>query len=61
MNDADKVVSKFKNLFGDVPTKPSFVPREISETTKALIALGLRPTVEAKPHTIAGLVKAVQS
>ena len=30
------------------------------ETTKALVALGLKPTVEAKPHTIDGLVKAVQ-
>jgi uroporphyrinogen III methyltransferase/synthase len=31
------------------------------ETTKALLALGLKPTVEAKAHTIAGLVQAVQS
>lgn len=31
------------------------------ETTKALVALGLKPTVEAKQHTIAGLVQAVQS
>ena len=30
------------------------------ETTKALVALGLQPTVEAKQHTIDGLVKAVQ-
>jgi uroporphyrinogen III methyltransferase/synthase len=30
------------------------------ETTKALVALGLKPTVEAKPHTIDGLVKAVR-
>jgi uroporphyrinogen III methyltransferase/synthase len=30
------------------------------ETTKALVALGLKPTVEAKQHTIDGLVKAVQ-
>ena len=29
------------------------------ETSKALGALGLQPTVESKPHTIAGLVKAV--
>ena len=29
------------------------------ETTKALTALGLKPTVEAKPHTIEGLVKAL--
>ncbi len=31
------------------------------ETTKALVALGLKPTVEAKQHTIGGLVKAIQS
>jgi uroporphyrinogen III methyltransferase/synthase len=31
------------------------------ETTKALVALGLKPTVEAKAHTIAGLVQAVQA
>jgi uroporphyrinogen III methyltransferase/synthase len=30
------------------------------ETTKAIAALGLRPTVEAKPHTIAGLVQAIE-
>jgi uroporphyrinogen III methyltransferase/synthase len=30
------------------------------ETTKALVALGLQPTVEAKQHTIDGLVRAVQ-
>jgi uroporphyrinogen III methyltransferase/synthase len=29
------------------------------ETSKALDALGLKPTVEAKPHTIEGLVKAL--
>ena len=29
------------------------------ETTKALTALGLKPTAEAKPHTIEGLVKAL--
>lgn len=29
------------------------------ETTKALTALGLKPSVEAKPHTIEGLVKAI--
>lgn len=31
------------------------------ETSKALIALGLKPTVEAKEHTIDGLVRAVES
>jgi uroporphyrinogen III methyltransferase/synthase len=31
------------------------------ETSKAIAALGLQPTVEAKPHTIEGLVKALQS
>jgi uroporphyrinogen III methyltransferase / synthase len=31
------------------------------ETTKALAALNLQPTVEAKPHTIEGLVKALTS
>ena len=31
------------------------------ETTKALVALGLKPTMEAKTHTIAGLVQAVQT
>jgi uroporphyrinogen III methyltransferase/synthase len=30
------------------------------ETTKALLALGLKPAVEAKPHTIEGLVKALE-
>jgi uroporphyrinogen III methyltransferase / synthase len=30
------------------------------ETTKAITALGLEPTAEAKPHNIAGLVKAIQ-
>ena len=30
------------------------------ETTKAIKALGLDPTVEAKPHNIAGIVKAIQ-
>ena len=29
------------------------------ETTKSLVALGLKPAVEAKPHTIEGLVKAL--
>jgi uroporphyrinogen III methyltransferase/synthase len=29
------------------------------ETTKALTALGLKPDVEAKEHTIDGLVKAL--
>jgi uroporphyrinogen III methyltransferase/synthase len=29
------------------------------ETTKTLAALGLKPTVEAKPHNIDGLVKAL--
>ncbi len=31
------------------------------ETTKAILALGLKPTIEAKPHTIEGLVKALES
>jgi len=31
------------------------------ETSKAIVALGLRPTVEAKEHTIDGLVKAIES
>jgi uroporphyrinogen III methyltransferase/synthase len=31
------------------------------ETTKALAALGLKPSVEAKEHTIDGLVKAIES
>ena len=31
------------------------------ETTKALTTLGLKPTVEAKQHTIEGLVKAVEA
>ncbi len=31
------------------------------ETTKALVALGLKPTVEARQHTIDGLIKAVQA
>lgn len=31
------------------------------ETTKALTALGLKPDVEAMPHTIEGLVQAVQT
>lgn len=30
------------------------------ETTKALTALQLKPTIEARPHTIEGLVKAVE-
>lgn len=30
------------------------------ETTKALVALGLKPTVEAKPHNLEGLVSAVE-
>jgi uroporphyrinogen III methyltransferase / synthase len=29
------------------------------ETTKAIVALGLKPNVEAKPHTIEGLMKAL--
>ncbi|MBA4149563.1 MAG: uroporphyrinogen-III C-methyltransferase [Verrucomicrobia bacterium] len=29
------------------------------ETSKAIIALGLKPTIEAKPHTIEGMVKAL--
>jgi uroporphyrinogen-III synthase len=29
------------------------------ETSKTLAALGIRPAVEAKEHTIAGLVKAL--
>jgi uroporphyrinogen III methyltransferase/synthase len=31
------------------------------ETTKAITALGLKPAVEAKEHTIEGLVKAIES
>ena len=31
------------------------------ETTKALVALGLKPTVEAKQHTIDGLVQALRA
>jgi uroporphyrinogen III methyltransferase/synthase len=31
------------------------------ETTKAIAALGLAPTIEAKTHTIDGLVKAIES
>ncbi len=31
------------------------------ETSKALAALGLKPTIEAKPHTIDGLVKAIRT
>ena len=31
------------------------------ETTKALTKLGLTPAVEAKPHTIEGMVKAIES
>lgn len=31
------------------------------ETSKALVALGLKPTVEAKMHTIDGLVKALEA
>ncbi|HSH92697.1 MAG TPA: uroporphyrinogen-III C-methyltransferase [Roseimicrobium sp.] len=30
------------------------------ETSKAFAALGLKPTVEAKPHTIDGIVKAIE-
>jgi uroporphyrinogen-III synthase len=30
------------------------------ETTKAIKSLGLTPTVEAKPHNIAGIVNAIQ-
>ena len=30
------------------------------ETTKAIVALGLKPAVEARPHTLDGLVKALQ-
>jgi uroporphyrinogen III methyltransferase/synthase len=29
------------------------------ETTRALVSLGLTPDVEAKPHTIEGLVRAL--
>jgi uroporphyrinogen III methyltransferase/synthase len=29
------------------------------ETSKAILALGLKPTLEAKPHTLEGLVKAL--
>ena len=29
------------------------------ETTKTIVSLGLKPTVEAKPHTIDGLIKAI--
>jgi len=31
------------------------------ETSKTIAALGLKPTVEAKPHHIEGLVKALQT
>ena len=31
------------------------------ETSKAIVALGLKPDLEAKDHTIDGLVKAVES
>ena len=31
------------------------------ETTKAIVALGLKPAVEAKEHTIEGLVKAIET
>jgi uroporphyrinogen III methyltransferase/synthase len=30
------------------------------ETTKALAALGLKPAVEGRPHTVEGLVKAIE-
>jgi uroporphyrinogen-III synthase len=30
------------------------------ETSKALAALGLKPTTEAKPHTLDGLVAALK-
>ncbi len=30
------------------------------ETTKTIVALGLKPAIEAKPHTIEGLVKAIE-
>ena len=30
------------------------------ETSKAIVALGLKPTLEAKEHTIEGLVKAIE-
>ena len=30
------------------------------ETTKALAALGFQPALEAKEHTVAGLVKALE-
>ena len=31
------------------------------ETSKAILALGLKPALEAKEHTIAGLVKALEA
>jgi uroporphyrinogen III methyltransferase/synthase len=31
------------------------------ETSKSLVALGIKPSVEARPHTIEGLVKALES
>jgi uroporphyrinogen III methyltransferase/synthase len=31
------------------------------ETSKAIVALGLKPTVEAKEHTIDGLVRAIEN
>src|SRR5207253_9923114 len=31
------------------------------ETTKAIAAIGLEPAAEARPHNIAGLIKAIQA
>jgi uroporphyrinogen III methyltransferase/synthase len=50
--DLPKLVQKFPN------TKLASIG---PETSKAIIALGLKPTVEAREHTIAGLVVALQS
>jgi uroporphyrinogen III methyltransferase/synthase len=50
--DLPKLLQKFPN------TKLASIG---PETSKAIIALGLKPTVEAREHTIPGLVAALQS
>jgi uroporphyrinogen III methyltransferase/synthase len=50
--DLKELIAKYPNLkFASIGP----------ETTKAIVALGLAPRVEAKQHTIAGLVKAIES
>ncbi len=44
----------------DLTGKKALVIGPASETSKAIAALGLQPALEAKEHTVEGLIKALE-